>query len=77
MLFQFTQAPPEPGNHGNPEIVEIPTNITSPVLNRPWKQSWKRKIKKESIRRLKNGSGKQSYLPAVMQSCAANVMTAR
>lgn len=51
-LFQFTQAPPEPGYHGNPGIVENPPNVTSLALNRPWKQSWKRKIRKESIRGL-------------------------
>lgn len=26
-LFQFTQAPPEPGYHGNPGIVENPPNV--------------------------------------------------
>lgn len=51
-LFQFTQAPPEPGYHGNPGIVENPPNVTSLALNRPWKQSWKLKIRKESIRGL-------------------------
>lgn len=31
------------------ESKKIPPNVTSLPLNRPWKQSWKRKIRRESI----------------------------